>query len=256
MAATHTANTIPSSTTADSLRVSNREAWLSARLDLLKKEKELTRLQDQLSRQVRALPRFRIAEPYRFAGPDGVLGLADLFGPHSQLALYHFMLGPGWEEGCKSCSFVADHFDGMLPHLAARDVALVAVSHAPWTEIEPFRRRMGWKFPWVSSHGSSFNDDFRVSFTPEEMASGKVEYNYTAQPFPFDEAPGLSIFSRDASGDVFHTYSSYGRGVEQLMGTYRILDVVPKGRDEDGLEYTMQWVRHHDRYEAPATAEV
>jgi predicted dithiol-disulfide oxidoreductase (DUF899 family) len=247
--------TNPSSAYTDSLNPLTHDAWLSARLELLKREKELTRLQDELAQQRRTLPWLKVAEPYRFHGPDGAASFVDLFGPHTQLAVYHFMLGPGWEEGCKSCSFIADHLDGMLPHLAARDVALVAISHAPWAEIVPFRRRMGWKFPWYSSHGSSFNYDFHVSFTPEEMASGEVEYNYGKQPFPSEEAPGLSIFARNAAGEVFHTYSTYGRGVEMLMGTYRILDVVPKGRDEEGLEYGMEWLRHHDRYEIVASTE-
>lgn len=243
-------------TTSTPAAVTSRDDWLVARRALLQKEKDFSRLEDDLSRQIRALPRYPVTERYRFEGPEGTRSLTDLFGSHSQLALYHFMLGPGWEEGCKSCSFVADHFDGMLPHLAARDVAFAAVSHAPWTEIAPFRQRMGWAFPWYSSHGTRFNHDFRVSFTPEELASGVVEYNYTPQPFPSEEAPGLSVFVRDAAGTVFHTYSTYGRGVERLMGTYRVLDVVPKGRDEEALEFTMAWVRHHDRYENAATAPV
>ena len=238
-----------------SVPVASRDTWLTARLELLKQEKELTRLQDQLSRQRRSLPWVKVTEPYRFEGPDGAASLPDLFGPHHQLVVYHFMLGPGWGEGCKSCSFVADHFDGMLPHLAARDVAFVAVSHAPWSEIAAFRRRMGWKFPWYSSHGSRFNRDFHVSFTPEEMASGEVHYNYVNQPFPSEEAPGLSVFARRAAGEVFHTYSRYGRGVELLMGTYHVLDVVPQGRAEDNLGYSMEWVRHHDRYESAAPVQ-
>jgi predicted dithiol-disulfide oxidoreductase (DUF899 family) len=247
--ATPTMTTTQSTTTLDSTPAASRAAWLDARLELLKKEKELTRLQDELSRQVRHLPWVKVPETYRFEGSDGAATLADLFGPHRQLAVYHFMLGAGWDEGCKSCSFIADHLDGMLPHLAARDVALIAVSHAPWAEIVPFRLRMGWKFPWYSSHGSLFNHDFHVSFTPEQMAVGEVDYNYAKRPFPFEEAPGFSIFAQSSTGDVYHTYSTYGRGVERLMGTYRVLDIVPKGRAEENLEYGMQWVRHHDRYE-------
>ena len=247
-------NTTPQLTVPTTAQVTHRDAWRAARLDLLKKEKELTRLQDELGQQRRALPWVKVSQAYRFEGPDGPIDFADVFGPHRQLAIYHFMLGPGWDEGCKSCSYIADHLDGMLPHLAARDVALVAVSRAPWAEIAAFRRRMGWRFPWYSSHGSTFNYDFQVSFTADELASGAVEYNYTRQPFPFEEAPGLSVFARNDSGSIFHTYSTYGRGVELLMGTYRILDLVPQGRNEEDLEYGMEWVRHHDRYEAPAAS--
>jgi predicted dithiol-disulfide oxidoreductase (DUF899 family) len=174
--------------------------------------------------------------------------LADLFAGRSQLVIQHFMFGPDWQEGCPSCSFMADHTDGMLPHLAARDVTMVAVSRAPLAKIEAFKKRMGWRFKWVSSNGGDFNADFHVSFTEKELAQGKVNYNYTMQEFPSAEAPGLSVFYKDAAGDVFHTYSTYGRGVDVLMGTYRILDLVPKGRDEDHLEFSMAWVRYHDRY--------
>jgi predicted dithiol-disulfide oxidoreductase (DUF899 family) len=162
--------------------------------------------------------------------------------------MQHFMFGPGWEQGCKSCSFMADHTDATLVHLAHRDTAFVAVSRAPLGEIERFRQRMGWKFPWVSSHGTSFNQDFHVSFTADELASGKADYNFGSKP-PGEEMPGVSAFYKDDSGEVFHTYSTYGRGVEVMMHTYRLLDLTPKGRDEDGLDFTMAWVRHHDRYE-------
>jgi predicted dithiol-disulfide oxidoreductase (DUF899 family) len=174
--------------------------------------------------------------------------LTDLFGGCSQLVIYHFMFGPDWKEGCPSCSFTSDHIDGALMHLAARDVTVVMVSRAPLAKIEVFKKRMGWRFKWVSSYGSDFNTDFHVSFTKEEMARGKVNYNYTMQEFPSEEAPGISVFYKNAGGDVFHTYSTYGRGVEPLVGTYTILDMVPKGRDEDDLGFTMEWVRHHDRY--------
>jgi predicted dithiol-disulfide oxidoreductase (DUF899 family) len=174
--------------------------------------------------------------------------LADLFAGRSQLVIYHFMFGPEWQEGCPSCSFMSDHIDGALAHLAARDVTMTMVSRAPLAKIEAFKKRMGWRFNWVSSYGSNFNADFQASFTKEEMAQGKVNYNYTMQEFPSEEAPGISVFYKDAVGTVFHTYSSYGRGVEQLVGTYMILDMVPKGRDEDHLGFTMEWVRYHDRY--------
>ena len=166
-----------------------------------------------------------------------------------------FMFAPGWEQGCKSCSFTADHHAGALLHLAQRDLTLVAVSRAPLADIEAFRRRMGWTFPWVSSFGTSFNHDFGVNFSQEEMSRGAVDYNYTRQPFPHEEAPGISVFVRDDDGQVFHTYSRYGRGVEAMMHTYALLDLAPRGRDEAALGFTMAWVRHHDRYAtAPAAA--
>jgi len=229
--------------------VVSQDEWLAARIPLLSKEKEFTRLRDELSRQRRALPWVRVEKPYVFDGPDGKLTLAELFGGRSQLIVYHFMFGPGWEEGCKSCSFLADHFDGSVVHLAHRDVTLIVVSRAPIQQIEAFKKRMGWCFTWVSSNGNDFNFDYHVSFTRDEMAKGAVYYNYHMGEFPSDEAPGLSVFSRDANGDIFHTYSSYARGLDVLVGAYNYLDLVPKGRDEDGLAFTMAWVRHHDRYD-------
>ena len=162
--------------------------------------------------------------------------------------MQHFMLAPGWEQGCKSCSYMADHTDATLVHLAQRDTAFVAVSRAPLAEIERFKQRMGWRFPWVSSHGTTFNRDFHVTFTAEERASGTADYNFGGRP-PGEEMPGVSAFWKDDAGEVFHTYSTYGRGVEVMMHTYRLLDLTPKGRDEDALDFTMAWVRHHDRYE-------
>ena len=207
--------------------------WVAARKELLKKEKEFSRLRDELSRQRRELPWEKVDKAYVFDGPKGKETLADLFGERSQLIVYHFMLGPDWKEGCPSCSFISDHIDGSVVHLAARDARLVVVSRAPLAEIEAFKKRMGWRFAWVSSYGSNFNPDFHVSFTKDDMAQGKVNYNYTMQQFPSEEAPGISVFYRNVVGDIFHTYSAYGRGVEQLVGTYMILDMVPKGRDED-----------------------
>lgn len=227
--------------------VSQKE-WIAARKELLKKEKEVTRLSDQLSAERRKLPWVKIEKNYVFDAPGGKVTLADLFAGRNQLVIQHFMFGPDWQEGCPSCSFMADHTDGMLPHLAARDVTMVAVSRAPMAKIASFKKRMGWHFQWVSSQGNDFNHDFHVSFTEEELAQGKVNYNFTMQEFPSAEAPGISVFKKDASGDVFHTYSTYGRGVDVLMGTYRILDLVPKGRDEDHLSFSMEWVRHHDKY--------
>jgi len=226
----------------------SREKWLPLRKELLRKEKELTRLRDGLNAERRELPWVQVEKNYLFDAPGGKSSLKELFAGRSQLVIYHFMFGPDWHEGCPSCSFVSDHIDGALPHLAARDVTMVMVSRAPLAKIEAFKKRMGWRFNWVSSYGCDFNPDFGVSFTKDEMAQGKVNYNYTMQEFPSEEAPGISVFYKNAAGDVFHTYSSFGRGLEQLVGTYMILDLVPKGRDEDSLGFTMEWVRYHDRY--------
>lgn len=243
-------NTVP----LTAARVATRDVWLAERLALLAREKELTRAQDELARQRRQLPWVRVDKRYVFDTPDGPRALGELFDGRRQLLVQHFMLAPDWEEGCKSCSFMADHHDGMRAHLAQRDVTLLVVSRAPLARIEAFRRRMGWQFRWVSSHGSDFNHDYGVSFTPEQRARGTVPYNYREQAFPQEEAPGISVFVRDAAGTVFHTYSRYGRGVEAMMGTYALLDLVPRGRDEDGLSYGMEWVHHHDRYGEPAAA--
>jgi len=228
--------------------VVSRQQWLARRKALLAREKELTHLGDQIARERRALPWVRMDKDYVFASPQGPRSLADLFGDRRQLLMQHFMLAPGWEQGCKSCSYMADHTDATLVHLAERDTAFVAVSRAPLAEIERFRQRMGWTFPWVSSHDTDFNSDFHVSFTPEEMEKGEADYNFGRKP-PGQEMPGVSAFWKDDAGEVFHTYSTYGRGVEVMMHTYRLLDLTPKGRDEDGLAFTMAWVRHHDRYE-------
>jgi len=227
--------------------VVSRDRWIAERKALLAREKELTRLHDQIARERRALPWVRVEKRYVFDTPDGPRTLADLFDGHDQLIVQHFMLGPGWDQGCVGCSYMADHTDSMTVHLEHRDIAWVAISRAPLAEIERFQRRMGWKFPWVSSNGSTFNHDFGVSFTPEERKRGEVYYNYAMQSFPHEEAPGISVFYKDEAGEVFHTYSTYGRGVEVMMGTYNMVDLTPKGRDEgDGA---MGWVRHHDRYE-------
>lgn len=225
-----------------------QEAWLAARLALLEQEKALTRARDELAAARRRLPWVEIAKDYVFDGLDGPVTLADLFAGKSQLIVYHFMLGPGWSEGCKSCSFLADHIDAALVHLAQRDVTLVVVSRAPLPEITAFKQRMGWHFPWVSSNRNDFNFDFHVSFTKDELAKGEIEYNYGQRSFPSEEAPGLSVFHKSPAGDIFHTYSTYARGLDPLVGTYTYLDLVPKGRDEADLPFTMGWVRHHDRY--------
>jgi predicted dithiol-disulfide oxidoreductase (DUF899 family) len=230
----------------------SREKWLEARRDLLAAEKDLTHRSDRVAELRRKLPWVRVDKPYVFEGPNGKASLADLFAGRSQLLVQHFMLAPGWREGCKSCSYMADHTDGTTAHLAQRDVTFVAISRAPYSEIERFRRRMGWRFNWVSANANSFNHDFRVSFTPEQIASGRVDYNFGSSPHRGEELPGVSVFMKDEAGAVFHTYSTYGRGVEVMMGTYRMLDLTPKGRAEEGLSQTMQWVRHHDRYEQDA----
>jgi predicted dithiol-disulfide oxidoreductase (DUF899 family) len=230
-------------------KVVSHEDWLAARKEFLAKEKEFTRLRDQLSRQRRELPWEQVEKEYVFDGPNGKETLADLFAGRSQLIVYHFMFGPGWNAGCPSCSYLADHFDGPSIHLANRDVALAVISRAPLAEIDAFKRRMGWKFHWVSSFGTDFNYDYHVSFTPEEQAKGKVNYNYELTEFPSEEGPGLSVFCKDADGRIFHTYSSYARGLDIFVGAYNFLDHAPKGRDEDGLAHTMAWVRHHDRYD-------
>jgi predicted dithiol-disulfide oxidoreductase (DUF899 family) len=227
----------------------SREQWLTARKSLLAKEKELTRQRDEISRARRELPWEKVEKNYVFDTKQGRKALGNLFQDRSQLIVYHFMLGPGWEEGCKSCSFLADHFEGAALHLAQRDVAFTVVSRASLAEIERFQRRMGWQFPWVSSEGSDFNFDYQVSFKKEDRADGKVYYNYGMTGFGQDEGPGLSVFYKEGDGEVFHTYSTYGRGLDILLGAYNFLDMTPKGRDEEGLPYGMAWVRHHDRYE-------
>ena len=235
-------------------RIASRDAWITARKALLAKEKAATRLRDSINEERLALPWVRLEKDYRFDTQAGRQSLAGLFGGRSQLIVYHFMLGPDWTAGCPGCSFLADHLDGALPHLEHHDVTLVAVSRAPLARIEAYKARMGWRFPWVSSCGSDFNFDFGVSFTPEQLASGKVSYNFAeieTASGASDELPGLSAFTRDAAGAVFHTYSSYGRGPEELIGTLMILDRAPKGRNE---RVTMDFVRRHDEYEeAPAT---
>ncbi|HET9716092.1 MAG TPA: thioredoxin family protein [Pseudolabrys sp.] len=222
--------------------------WAKARKVLLAKEKEFTKARDALSTMRRELPWTTVNKNYVFESTNGKETLSDLFGGKSQLIVYHFMLGPGWVQGCPSCSFLADHFDGAVTHLAQRDVSLVVVSRAPVAEIEAYKKRMGWKFKWVSSFGNEFNRDFHVSFTKEELATG-AEYNYSVGKIPSEELPGLSAFIRDKKGEVFHTYSSYARGLDILVGTYNFLDMAPRGRDEAGLPWTMAWVRRHDEYE-------
>jgi predicted dithiol-disulfide oxidoreductase (DUF899 family) len=230
-------------------RIVTRDEWVAARKELLVKEKALTDARDALASERRQLPMVKVEKSYIFDTPSGRKTLAELFNGRSQLMIYHFMMGPDWAEGCPSCSFLADSIDGTTIHLAHRDVTLMAVSRAPLANIEAFKQRMGWKFPWASSFGSDFNRDFGVSFTEEDLASGNALYNYEPIRYPLDEAPGLSVFLETASGEVFHTYSTYARGGEAFIGTYHYLDFAPKGRDESGLAFTMAWLRHHDRYD-------
>lgn len=231
-----------------SAKVVSPAAWLAARTKLLHKEREFTHLRDELSRARREMPWEKVEKQYVFEGPNGRESLADLFEGRHQLIMYHFMLGPGWKEGCPSCSYLSDSFDGARIHLAHRDTTFLVVSRATFPEIEAFKKRMGWGFKWVSSNGTDFNFDYQVSMTPQEReAKGSVYYNYEMAEFPAEERPGMSVFY-NRGGEVFHTYSSYARGLDILVPTYNLLDLTPKGRDEDGLAFPMAWVRHHDRY--------
>ena len=234
-------------------RIVTRAEWLLARRAHLAKEKELTRLRDEVTRGGRALPWVKVDKEYVFDGPNGPETLADLFEGRNQLIVYHFMFRPDWEYGCPSCSYVADHIDPTIIHLAHRDVTFRVVSRAPIDQIEAFRNRMGWKFHWVSSFRNEFNYDYNVSFPPERIVDGTIMYNFTTvevgSEVPLDEREGISVFSKGADGAIYHTYSTYERGVDLFVGTYNWLDIVPKGRDEDGLAFKMAWLRHHDRYD-------
>jgi len=233
----------------DEPTIVSRDEWLAARKDLLAKEKAFTRQRDDLTRQRQQMPWVRVDKDYIFEGTGGPVALADLFDGRSQLIVYHFMYGPDWEVGCKACSFLTDHFDPAVVHLNHRDVSMVAVSRAPVATLEKFKARMGWAFTWVSSLGNDFNRDYHVSFTQEELDSGSVYYNYRMTEFPASEAPGASVFYKNDAGEIFHTYSAYQRGLDMFITAYHWLDIVPKGRDEAELPFTMAWVRHHDDYE-------
>ena len=239
---------------ADDLKHHNivsREEWIATRKRFLIKEKELTRLTDKLNAERRQLPWVKIEKSYLFDTPAGKQTLADLFEGRSQLIIKHFMFGPGWKEGCVGCSFGADHIDGANLHLAHHDVTVVAVSRAPLAEIEPFRKRMGWQFKWVSSYDSDFNFDFNVSCRKEDLEKGEVYYNYKMQPAHSEEMSGLSVFYKDDDGRIYHTYSTFGRGDEKVLGAYILLDMTPKGRNETGPYFSLgDWVRHHDKYDA------
>jgi predicted dithiol-disulfide oxidoreductase (DUF899 family) len=226
--------------------VVSREDWLSARTAFLAKEKEFTRLRDELSRQRRALPWVKVGKPYAFEGPKGRETLADLFETRSQLVVYHFMFDPSWQAGCPICSFWADNFDGIVAHLGQRDVSFVAVSRAPYAKLAAYEKRMGWDFKWVSSGESDFNADYGVSFTPQEVARKEALYNFTLQDPGKSEREGVSVFYKDPAGQVFHTYSTFARGIDMVNSAYHYLDLVPKGRDEGGRGPF--WVRRHDEY--------
>jgi predicted dithiol-disulfide oxidoreductase (DUF899 family) len=231
-------------------QVVSQEQWIEARKQHLAREKEFTRLRDQLSAERRELPWVRVDKEYVFEGPDGKQTLADLFHGRSQLIVYHFMLGADWEEGCKSCSYWADNLQGIDVHLAARDVTLLTVSSAPLDRINRFKSRMGWTHKWVSAAGSDFNQVYYVTFTPEELKAGDTFYNYAWSRSSMTERPGISVFYRDTDGTIYHTYSCYARGLDMMNGAYHYLDLVPKGRDETGPGSRMSWVRLHDAYGA------
>jgi predicted dithiol-disulfide oxidoreductase (DUF899 family) len=233
-------------------RIVSRDEWLAARKALLAKEKDWTRQRDRLSAERRALPWVKIDKEYLFDGPNGKETLSDLFAGRSQLVIKHFMLGPGWKDPCVGCSFESDHIDGIVVHLENHDVSYVAVSRAPFPEIAAVRRRMGWRFRWVSSFGTDFNYDFNVSFTPEQISAGRATYNYREGARPAEEMSGRSIFCKDEAGAIFHTYSSFARGGEVMLGTYALLDMTPRGRNERAN--LADWVKLHDRYDASGPA--
>ena len=228
-------------------KVVSQKEWLVARKKFLAKEKKFSKLRDELAQQRRALPWVKVEKDYVFHGPQGNETLADLFDGKSQLLVYHFMFGPGWGEGCSHCSFWADHYNSVKWHLGQRDTTFVVISRAPLKEIKPFKKRMGWQFKWFSSHGSDFNFDFNVSFTPEQLKNGTAIYNYQPLTMDIDEREGASAFYKDGKGDVYHTYSTYERGIDLMNTTYNFIDLTAKGRDENP-EASQNWVRYHDRY--------
>jgi predicted dithiol-disulfide oxidoreductase (DUF899 family) len=235
-------------------QIVSRQEWIAARKTLLGQEKEFTRARDRLNEARRALPWVKVDKAYVFDGPRGNAALADLFAGRRQLIVQHFMFAPDWNEGCKSCSFWADGFERMIPHLAARDTTLVAVSRAALPKLEAFKARMGWTFDWFSSAANDFNFDYAVSFTPEQITSGAKVYNFGTSGFGVEEAPGISVFYRDEAGKVFHTYSCFARGLDMMNAAYHYLDLTPLGRHEEGLPYPMDWLRLRDRYEPAAAA--
>jgi predicted dithiol-disulfide oxidoreductase (DUF899 family) len=238
-------------------RVVSRDEWLQERLALLEEEKQLTRARDAISAKRRALPWVKVEKEYLFDTPEGKKSLSDLFAGRSQLFVYHFMWRKEFGEGCVGCSYLADHVDGANMHLQNHDVTWVAISRAPLADLQAFKARMGWKFPWVSSLHTDFNFDYHVSFTPEQLASGEVYYNYRNTKASIEELSGQSVFYKNAAGEIFHTYSCYGRGNEEVLGAYMYLDMTPKGRDENGPHFSLaDWVRHHDRYASGGHVDV
>lgn len=229
-------------------KIVDREKWISTRMQLLEQEKSFDRQRDLLAAKRREMPWVLVDTVYKFATRKGSRTLAELFGSHTQLIIYHFMYGEDWEDGCPSCSFWADNFDGIDRHLAARDAAFAVVSIAPLEKLLAYQKRMGWDFNWVSSHGNSFNRDFNVTFSDEDREKGTAIYNYKKSTFPGNEAPGVSVFAKGDQGKVYHTYSTYARGLDMLNGAYHYMDILPKGRDEGGLDYPMAWVKRHDVY--------
>ena len=232
----------------DNHHIVSKNEWIEARKVLLKKEKEFTKLRDQLSQQRRNLPWVAVDKEYVFDGPNGKETLSELFDGRSQRIVYHFMYDPTWDVGCPSCSFWADNFNDIIVHLNQRDVAMIAISKAPYNKIAAYKKRMVWDFKWVSSFDTDFNFDYHVSFTQEELTKKKAFYNFISQDPSASEREGLSVFYKDPSGKIFHTYSAYERGIDILNNTYNYLDLVPKGRDEDGYDFPMAWVRRHDEY--------
>ena len=230
----------------DQHRIVPHDQWLAARRDFLAKEKEFTRLRDELSRQRRDLPWEKVEKNYVFDGPDGKESLGDLFAGKSQLIVYHFMFDPSWDAGCKSCSFWADNFERLPVHLKHRDISLVAISRAPLAKLQAYGRRLDWAFKWVSSGSNDFNYDYRVYFTPEEFEKGEIDYNYGKVRYPVNDLPGISVFYKDPSGAIFHTYSCYARGLDMMNSAYHYMDLTPKGRDEG--EGIMAWLRRNDEY--------
>jgi predicted dithiol-disulfide oxidoreductase (DUF899 family) len=235
-------------TPASGHRIVSRDEWLKERISILNDEKELTHQREALAEKIRDLPWVRVDKSYEFDGPNGRTSLSDLFGDKKQLIVYHFMFDPTWSQGCKSCSFVADHYDSIVIHLAHRDISFATVSKAPIEKIEQFRTRMGWTFPWVSGANNDFGRDYGVSFTDQELASDDTVYNFNRKPYPIRELPGLSVFAKDDPGNIYHTYSTYARGLENFVTAYYYMDITPKGRDEADSP-GMGWLRHHDRYD-------
>lgn len=230
-------------------KVVTRDEWLEARISHLQREKEFTRLRDQLSRERRELPWVKVDKEYLFDTEDGQKPLAELFDGRSQLIIYHFMFGPDWDEGCPACSFWADNYNSVVVHLNQRDISLIAVSRAELSKLLAYGERMGWSFNWVSSLNTDFNYDYHVSFTEEELGRGEVYYNFHETQFPMSEGPGVSVFAKNDQGEVFHTYSCYARGLDMLNGAYHLMDLTPKGRDEDEFPFPMAWVKRHDSYD-------